>query len=220
MLFVLLARSLLAGLTVSVPAEGSVRGVEIELGELCVLSGADPDLVARAHGLTLGFAPAPGFSRVLTQDRIQDELARALPGHLILLTGERTCRATTEVEELAPATLEAAAKLELGRAFEGVDASFTLAEAIAPIQVPRGHGPASLRTRVSPGKRVSGSIGVTIEVLVDGRSYRTAWTTWRVDVWETRPALGPDSLPALFAASRVHGEGAGVGRQALARSDG
>jgi hypothetical protein len=190
MLLLLLARTVLAGVTVSVPSEGWVRGTEIELGELCTVAGPDAALVARARALRLGYAPAPGFSRVLTQDRIREELARALPGCAIRVTGERLCAARPEVEELLPARLDATARREIERAFAGIPATFTLLERLEPVRVPRGHGPGGLEAVVSPAAGGSGTYGVTIGILVDGQRYRSLWTSWRVDVWETRPAVG------------------------------
>lgn len=190
MLLLLLAKSVLAGVTVTVPSEGWVRGTEIELGELCTVEGTDPDLVARARALSLGYAPAPGFARVLTLSRIQEELARALSGCAVRVTGERLCQVRPQVEELSPARLEAAARLELEHEFQGVPASFTLSRALDPIRIPLGHGPSVIHARASVARRASGTYGVALEILVDGQPYRTTWTSWRVDVWETRSVLG------------------------------
>ncbi|HEX6885871.1 MAG TPA: hypothetical protein VF530_21025 [Planctomycetota bacterium] len=220
MLLLLLARTLLAGVTVSVPSEGWVRGTEIELGELCTVTGPDAALVARARALRLGYAPAPGFRRVLTQDRIREELARALPGCAIRVTGERLCAALPEVEEFLPERLEAAARREIERAFAGIPASFTLLEPLEPELVPRGHGPGGLEAVVSATAGGSGTYGVTIGILVDGQRYRSVWTSWRVDVWETRPAVGSrNALPSLLGTSSAAVEatmrGAGQPRPAV-----
>jgi hypothetical protein len=199
-MLLLLAKSTLAGLSVSVSATGWVRGTEIELGELCRLGGADRALVERARVLSLGYAPAPGFSRLVTLARIRDELSRAFPGCAIEITGEGHCLARPEVEELLPAMIEAAARDELQQAFEGIQASFTLAEPLQALTIPRGQGPSTLRATVASGKRTSGTLGVSLEVSVDGRPYRTIWTKWRIDVWETRPAAvpRPSSIFALL----------------------
>jgi hypothetical protein len=80
--------SALGGATVTLPVDAKVKGTEIELGELCLVAGLDGELVARVRALELGYAPAPGFSRLLTAERIRAELARALPGVEIRVTGE------------------------------------------------------------------------------------------------------------------------------------
>ena len=188
MLFVLLARSLLAGVTVTLPAEAHVRGSEIELGELCQVVGFDPDTLARARVVVLGYAPAPGFTRVLTADRLRAELTRALPDTPLRVLGESICRVQPEVEELSSEALQEVARLELQRAFEGIEATLTLVEAIPSLRLPQGDHGSELRARAPAGPRASGTLGVPVEVWVDGQCYRTIWTSWRVDVWETRPA--------------------------------
>jgi hypothetical protein len=191
MLFVLLARSLLAGLTVTLPAQAQVRGAEIELGELGELASLDRDMLARARAVAFGYAPAPGFTRVLTAERVRAELARALPEVSVRVLGESTCRVQSEVEELASDVVEGAARLELRRAFAGLEATFTPLDRIPSLDLPRGLEGSELRARVPAGPRTSGKLGVPVEVWLDGQCYRTLWTNWRVDVWETRPVSSP-----------------------------
>jgi|SRR5262245_17255155 len=209
MLSVLLVRALLSGVTVTLPVEAKVKGTEIELGELCLVAGLDGELVERVRALELGYAPAPGFSRLLTADRIKSELARALPDVEVRVAGERACRVWPEIDEIAPATVEEAARAELVRAFAGKEATFTLSEPIAVIKVPLGERARQLVARVPADELHSGTIGVAVEVLIDELRYRTVWTTWRVDVWETRPVLtrpvraGEELRPELFSRARV-----------------
>lgn len=209
MLSLLLAKSLLAGVTVTLPVEAKVKGTEIELGELCSVAGLDAELVERVRALELGYAPAPGFSRLLTAERIRAELSKAIPGIEVRVSGERACRVWPQIEEIAPAVLEESARLELARAYQGKEATFTLAEPIASVKVPMGETNGRIVPRVSTGPVRSGIIGVPLDVLVDGVRYRTLWTSWRVDVWETRPVLtrpvraGEELNPGLFGRARV-----------------
>jgi flagella basal body P-ring formation protein FlgA len=209
MLSALLVRALLAGVTVTLPVEAKVKGTEIELGELCLVAGLDGELVARVQALELGYAPAPGFSRLLTSERIKSELARALPGIEVRVVGERACRVWPEIDEIAPSLLEDAARTELLRAFTGKEATFTLSEPIGSVKVPMGERGRQLIARVPESELHSGTIGVPVEVLVDELRYRTIWTTWRVDIWETRPVLtrpvraGEELRPELFSRARV-----------------
>jgi flagella basal body P-ring formation protein FlgA len=209
MLTALLIRTLCAGATVTLPVEAKVKGTEIELGELGAVAGLDGELVARVRALELGYAPAPGFSRLLTAERIQSELARALPGVEVRVTGERACRVWPEIDDIPPVTVEEAARAELVRAFAGKEATFTLSEPIGTVKVPMGERGRQLNARVSVTQLSSGVLGVPVEVLVDGLRYRTVWTSWRVDVWETRPVLaravraGEELRPELFSRARV-----------------
>ncbi len=209
MLSAFLIGSLLGGATVTVPVEARVKGTEIELGELCLVAGLDGELVARVRALELGYAPAPGFSRILTAERIRSELARSIPGVEVRVTGERACRVWPQVDEIPPSALEESARAELVRAFAGKEATFTLSELIGSVKVPLGEHGRQISARMPASELHSGIIGVPVEVLVDGLRYRTVWTSWRVDIWETRPVLarpvraGEELRPELFARARV-----------------
>src|SRR6185503_15040325 len=136
MLSALFIGTLLGSVTVTVPVEAKVKGTEIELGELCLVAGLDGELVARVRALELGYAPAPGFSRILTAERIRSELAKSIPGIEVRVTGERACRVWPQVEDVPPAALEESARAELTRVFAGKEATFTLSELISSVKVP------------------------------------------------------------------------------------
>ena len=209
-----------SGVTVTLPVETKVKGTEIELGELALVAGLDGELVAKVRALELGYAPAPGFSRLLTAERIRAELAKSLPGVEVRVTGERACRVWPALEEIAPARVEEAARTELARAFAGKEATFTLKDVIAAVKVPLSEGESQIHARTPNGELASGIVGVPVEILVDGMRYRTLWTSWRVEVWETRPVLsrpvkaGEELRPELFERQRVK-VGTEVGLEAL-----
>jgi len=209
-----------SGVTVTLPVETKVKGTEIELGELAQVAGLDGELVAKVRALELGYAPAPGFSRLLTADRIRAELSKAMPGLEVRVTGERACRVWPALEEIAPARIEEAARTELTRAFAGKEATFTLKDVIDVVKVPQSEGASTLHARTPNGELSSGIVGVPVEVLVDGMRYRTLWTSWRVEVWETRPVLsrpvkaGEELRPELFERQRIK-VGTEVGMEAL-----
>jgi len=198
-----------AGVTVTVPVEAKVRGTEIELGELAQVAGLDAELVERVRAFELGYAPAPGFSRLLTAERIRQALAKELPGVEVRVAGERACRVWPMVEEIRPEQLEETARLELLRTFAGKEASFTLKEPLTTVKVPLGENGAEIVARPPSGELASGFIGVPVEIHVDGLRYRTIWTSWSIDVWETRPVLtrpvraGEELRPAQFSRERV-----------------
>ena len=195
--------------TVTLSLEARVRGTEIELGEIAQVAGLDPALVESVRGLELGYAPAPGYSRLVTLDRIRDALARTLPDVNVRLDGERACRVWPEVEEIRPESIQQTAHLELLRAFADREAVFTLDDPITRVLVPAGATTAQLAARAPTTELASGLVDVPVEIQVEGARYRTVWTTWRVDVWETRPVLaravraGEELSPDLFQRSRV-----------------
>ncbi len=206
---ILLSFSGQSGLTITLPPESKSRGTEIELGEVAQVSGLDAELVERVRALELGYAPAPGFSRLVTADRIRAELDREVPGLSIRLAGERACRVWPEIEELQPVELEEAARTELVRAFGQEEAAFTLQGAIPLVRVPLGASEPALVARAPAGPLTSGVLGVPVEVHVDGQRYRTVWTSWRVEAWETRQVLvrpvraGEEFRPEFFERARV-----------------
>ena len=88
---------LLAGLTVSLSPQAMVRGTEITLGEIAMISGGTPEEVALVSQVHLGYAPAPGYSRLLQGGLIAQQVRKALPGEALLFMGSTTCRVKPEV---------------------------------------------------------------------------------------------------------------------------
>jgi flagella basal body P-ring formation protein FlgA len=199
--------------TVTLSLEARVRGTEVELGEIARVAGLDPELVESVRSLELGYAPAPGYSRLVSLDRVRDALRRALPQVDVLLEGERACRVWPEVEEIRPESIEETARVALLREFAEREAVFTLARPLARVLVPAGSSAAELVARAPDRELASGLVDVAVEVQVEGSRYRTVWTSWRVELWETRPVLaravraGEELSPELFQRSRVKAAG-------------
>ena len=70
----ILATLLLSNITVTLPAEASVEGSEITLGQIATITGADPEEVARIAAIELGYAPSPGFTRVVQGWKVEAQL--------------------------------------------------------------------------------------------------------------------------------------------------
>ena len=66
----MIAAMLLGGVTVVLPAESTVRGTEVSLGEIAQVSGSDAAQVERVRAVDLGYSPTPGYSRVVKRDRV------------------------------------------------------------------------------------------------------------------------------------------------------
>ncbi len=199
---------LLSSVTVTVPMEATVRGTEIELAEIASIEG-DARWVAELGSIELGYAPAPGYSRLLRVDKIQSLLHERLPEVQVRFAGHTVCRVRPEVRQIPVADLEQVARAELRRAFAGTDLTFQLAESLPQTMVPAGDGAVQLRARPLSGPRASGLTSVAVEVAVDDAVYRTVWTTWKVEVWQTRSVLarpvraGQALEPSMFERRRV-----------------
>lgn len=195
--------------TVTVPVEAKIKGTEIELGEVAQVTGLDGELVSKVRAFELGYAPAPGFSRLLTAERIRADLARAMPGVEVRVAGERACRVWPMVEEVPSREVEDAARAELLLAFAGKEATFTLKDPLGELKLPVGDRTRAIVARKPTGELRSGIVGVPVELMVDGIRYRTVWTSWRVEVWETRDVLkrpvraGEELAPEHFESRRV-----------------
>jgi flagella basal body P-ring formation protein FlgA len=185
----ILASILLAtGITVVLPTEVRVRGTDLALGAVATVQADDAALALRVGEFALGYAPAPGYSRLIVAANLERELERYI-GQDVILRGEPTCRVFPEIERVPGATIEEAARRELETTMAGRDAKATLVEAVGGIDVPAGLAPATLAARVSADALRSGTFSVPVEVRVDGNTYRTIWTNWRLDLWELRPVV-------------------------------
>jgi hypothetical protein len=67
---VMIAAMLFGGVTVVLPAESTVRGTEVSLGEVALVSGPDAAQVERVRAFDLGYTPTPGYSRVVRRERL------------------------------------------------------------------------------------------------------------------------------------------------------
>ena len=181
----LLIAILLSGVTVTLKERADVRGAEIEVADVAEVSGADAELVERVRHASLGWTPAPGFSRWFDAQRIDAELERALPGCAIDVRGAQGCRAWPQVERVSGAAIEAAARTELERWTAGRDVELSLATRIADVEAPSGDTPNQLRAVLSVSDLRAGALSVPVRVLVDGAPHRTVWTSWNVEMWET-----------------------------------
>jgi len=201
--------SLASAVTVELPMESFAGGTEIEVHEVAVVSGADAEAVALIESIELGYAPAPGYSRLLHADRIQLLLERKAPHIKVRMIGQRATRVWPEVEEIAKSEVEAIALAELRRTYQTADATFRLAATLPTIVVPASASSHSLRATVDERKLASGTISVPVEVIVDGATYRTVWTSWKSEVYETLPVLkqpvkaGEVMSPEMFERRRV-----------------
>jgi len=199
----------ISGVTVTLPVQAKVRGTEIELREIATVTGADAAEVALVEAVELGYAPAPGYSRVLVAERIRERLRQRLPGVEFEVVGERACRIWPEVVEVPGAELRDAARRELEKAFAGPATTITAQGEIPTVQVPAGTAAPNYVARVRKGERASGAVSVPVEVHVEGVRYRTVWTTWKVEVFEDRSVLarpvraGQELSPGMFVNKRV-----------------
>jgi flagella basal body P-ring formation protein FlgA len=183
--------SFLCGLTLTLAPEARVQGTEIELHEIGAFSGDDGDLAARLRALPLGYAPAPGYARLVARAEIERAIESAVPGAAIEIRGA-ACRAVAEVERVGGADLARAAEAALSELFAGRDAAMRALAEPAALDVPRSSRPPELRASLARQAPRPGRWSVPIEVWVEGGLYQTVWTSYQVDLVEEQPVLVRD----------------------------
>jgi flagella basal body P-ring formation protein FlgA len=192
------------GVSLTLPATTEARGTELAVGDVCQVAGADAEEVARIAALSLGYAPAPGYTRLLEAWRLRQIVERAAPGIAVELAGAPACRVSPATERVAGAAVEAAARAELERRLATLDAVAHLLAPIADLSVPAGAAAPVLQSVLDPTQSLAGSVSVPVRVLVDGEVYRTIWTRWSVEQWAEHSVLVQD-VPAgtLIAADML-----------------
>jgi flagella basal body P-ring formation protein FlgA len=204
MILLHLAALCLGNVTVTLPTEAEARGTELTVDTICSLAGDDPAAVERVAALSLGYAPAPGHTRLFDAWRLQQDLRRAAPDLDVRVVGARACRVSPATEIVAGSQIEDIARAELERQLEGLDAEARPVGAVADVRVPAGQagsGGAELRSVLAPDQGRAGNLSVPVRILVDGDVSRTIWTRWEVDLWARYQVL----MHAVPAGARIGG---------------
>lgn len=211
-----------ADVEISLPAAASCGGLEIHVEDIAAaVTGLDPEAVARVKAASLGYAPAPGYSRVLRADLVEASLRAAMPGVSVEVTGAPRCRVTPRTVVIKGSEVQAVAATELRKALVGLDASADLEGVVADIELPSGEVEPRIAAALPTRTIQPGLVNVQAQVWFGDRLYRTVSVGFRVKVWRRQAVLrravnAGDSLHAgLFEVKRVPIEDA-IGLQALA----
>lgn len=192
MSMLLLSLLFCSGVSVTLPAEARVHGAEIRLGEIAEVVGDDPAEVARVRALELGYAPSPGYSRLLARWKIESQAAEALPSIALTFAGESSVRVQVAVRELEAQRIEEAARTALMRRLAGTSVELVLVEPVQPMIVPQGDTELVLEAEVPSHDLAAGRFTVAVRVRIDGALYRTVWTSWQVELTRSLPVLVRD----------------------------
>jgi len=207
------------GVTITLPAEARITGTEITVGQVAQVTGDDPAEVARVQAASLGYAPAPGYTRVLLAPRIGVQLSREL-GLELSLEGARRCVVTPITHRVTALELRAEAASALNKLLKGVDAHYEPSGSLLGIVVPEAREAIVLRCNPRRPRALAGAWSIPVEVVLDGELYRTVWTSWKVELWERRQVLrnakraGQPLLPEDFVTRRIR-VGSGSERHAI-----
>lgn len=207
----------LLGITVTLPMESHVRGTEVLLGEVAVVTGEDAALVEQVNAISLGYAPSPGYSRLFYGQRLEQIVERSI-GQDVRFAGQRACRVHPSTVAVTSMELRAAAEAKLKTLTTGSDAKWELVYPIPDLQIPAGSVAHRIEALASEGDLRTGQVQVPLQILVDDTNYRTVWTAWNLELFETRPVLVRDVQagevlgPELFSNERVQVDRPGTNR--------
>lgn len=191
---ILLGTLLLSNITITLPAEATVEGSEIQLGHIATVIGDDGEEVAKIQALELGYAPSPGFSRVLHAWKIEESIRRQFSDATLTMAGNDFCRVWPTVVEVRGSELQAKAKEELESLFAGRDANIRFTGSNEDVTVPKGVVGRELVVSRSGGKvnLRAGVWNVPVKIVVDSVPYRTVWLAFHVELYQSLPVLVRD----------------------------
>jgi flagella basal body P-ring formation protein FlgA len=182
----------LAGLTVTLPSETRVRGTEFSLGQIATVAGDDAALAERVRAVSIGYAPAPGYSRTLLRWQLEERLAKAFPADPIAWSGANACRVFPEMERVRGMVIQTAAHEELTRLFAQREATIRAESSIADVDVPLGKKPAELRVSMEKRQQRGGAWSLPVQIVVDGAPYQTVWVPFQVELYDRATVLVRD----------------------------
>lgn len=175
-----------AALTVTIAPQAIVAGPEIELGEVAAISGEPTPAISRLAALTLGPAPRPGSSMVLTPELIMMRLSPLpsepgieweLPVTLTVTTASQTVTGQS-LTAVAAATI----KQQLGAVAERPDTI------IQPVRMPDDYivpqGNIALTAQLPHGVRLNGATVVNVSISVNGKHYLNESLQYTVKVFK------------------------------------
>lgn len=183
---------LLSNITVTLPDEVQVRGAEMTLGEVATITGEDLAAVERLRQYSLGYAPSPGYSRVVQGWQLEQRLEREFAGVQIDFAGKPACRVSPSVTTIPKSELETVALDAMKKIFEGADVEIHLAAKLQDQTVPQGLKGRELVAEPTSQAQKPGSWTVPVKILIDGLPYRTIWASYRVDLFGLMPVLKRD----------------------------
>lgn len=186
---------LLSSVTVTLPDEVHVKGSEMTLGEVAVVEGESETQVELVKQFSLGYAPSPGYSRVLRSWQLEQRLRREYGNLDLVFDGEAACRVWPTVATVTGAELEKVASENLAALFEGQDVEIGLRAPLDDEPVPAGLQSRELIAEPTTTKLTPGVWNVPVRIVIDGVPYRTVWASFQVDLYRVMPVLETDIAP-------------------------
>ena len=130
------ALMLFGGVTVTLPEKAQITGTEITVGQVAQVTGDDASEVERVQAASLGYAPAPGYTRVLLAPRIANRISQSLGlelGSELSIVGADRCVVTPLSHRVTAEELRAkAARVHANKSGKGRRHERRAVTALAP----------------------------------------------------------------------------------------
>lgn len=183
---------LLGGASIVLADDAQVRGTELELGRVAQVRCDDAALAARLEHFSLGWTPAPRYSRLLQRWELERDLKNAFPDVEFTVSGSERCRVAPQTEVVRGEALLQKAKRELETLFQGRDARLRPDTNVIDIEVPAATTGMELRAALQRRELRGGAWSVPVQIWIDGGVYQTAWIGLNVELWADVPVLVRD----------------------------
>jgi len=197
------------GVSIALPSEATSSGMEISVNEIAKVEGDDATEVERVRAASLGYAPAPGYHRILRADLLKASLRQSLPDIEVTITGAPRCRVTSATTTVPGTRVTAEASQALRAALTGLDAEATPLMDMPDLVLPASDHEPRLRATFRVDRVFPGRIQVPVEVWVGDRIYRTVQVRFEVTVWKRQAVLkqaipaGTELSPGMFQVVRT-----------------
>lgn len=182
----------LGGASVVLQGDAQVPGTEIELGRVAQVRCDDAALAAKLETYSLGWTPAPKYSRLLQRWELERDLRTAFPGIEITVSGAERCRVAPQTDVVRGEALLAKAKGELEALFRGRDAQVRPTGNVVDVEVPTAKSALELRPALQRRELKGGAWSVPVQIWIDGSVYQTTWIQLAVELWADVPVLVRD----------------------------
>tara|TARA_R110002072_G_scaffold136119_3_gene278003 strand:- start:10125 stop:11057 length:933 start_codon:yes stop_codon:yes gene_type:complete len=178
--------------TVTLPEATTVVGTELTVALVADVACDDAVIAKQIGEYGLGYAPAPGYSRLLQAARIQVQLAQAFPEVTLTFAGSTSVRVTPETTRVTVSDLRAEALRALRTHNGSTELEVVPRGSLTDLEVPRANETLTLNARLNDPILRSGNLNVPVEIVIDGVVWRTVWTAWQAGVFAQRPVLKVD----------------------------
>lgn len=185
----------LSTVTVTLPMEVQVSGSEVTLGEIATVEGENTELVARVEAFGLGYAPSPGYSRVIQRWQLEQRVRKEFENLDLVFDGKAACRIIPLVAVIPAEEIEKEARQSLVALFAGQDVEIRLKGELDNERVPVGLESREFSAEPTTAKAESGSWSIPVKIKIDGVPYRTIWTSFQVDLYRVMPVMKTDIAP-------------------------